>query len=941
MHGRAFHATLLLAVLGTTGCLQPRSPAVAIWAVSGDEELTHDTPPSPENDAYSSSRGELRLTAALNETVAFQLALRTGTPPAGPFQVELSDFEGPGGLLPAAMVVTLYRVQYTRIEQFRSWYPGHATRPATPTLFPDVLVPWSAPRGGGPMLLSESRNEIVWGDVHVPPTIAPGEYGGRLLVRSAANQAPVFACAVRLEVLPVALPGPRSLPVVCRVDPRDLLVAHLRWPRAPAEHTRLLPGVPSHLAPVRLANETMRRLQEHRTTPVLWASFPKLRPLGDRQVEVEWSEYDRLVAPWLDGSAFDDQVGLQVWPIPASLDYPAADKSGGLEAPQYAGLLTAYLAECQRHFAERGWLERAIVRLCPPEPLSRAAVDRVRRAAAITRQSNTGLRIMAHLPARSLRGLGWHNAPTVELPDVGAWAPPAMWFEPSALAQEQALGRQAWLVPDQPPYSGSLAVEAPLTDTWTLPWLAYRYGIDGLWIEDAANLAESRTAEPHQPQAGAGLLYAGETYGLHDTPVVSARLKRLRRGLQDYELLKLLEANGQQLLARRVAEQVVRWAGTDAGLENLLSTKEPGWPTRPEILRLARTLMLRELAGEFVRDATARQQQVASLAEWALMFNQADRVTATVDSVRLVPAPAGLRARVGVSVSNATDRPVEGRWRLPNPPPGWHVPPAVPSATPAGGRRTAEIELDLAGLAYNVDGVYPFDVVFETNGLGTFVRPARLAVAACPRIETPPRIDGRLDDWPLASNNAAGDFRLCRGPAAGPAQPTLHTQAFFCLCDERLYVAVRCALRAGEPPVWEADNIIPVDGASPWGQDVVEVLIDPRSTAEGTSSDVYCLQVKPSGLLLARRGGRTDPPIGGSEDWPCGARAAVQIERETWIVELAVPLEALGPAARTSAVWGFNVTRLDARRGEYSSWSGARGHCYAPRSLGNLIMLAR
>ncbi len=79
--------------------------------------------------------------------------------------------------------------------------------------------------------------------------------------------------------------------------------------------------------------------------------------------------------------------------------------------------------------------------------------------------------------------------------------------------------------------------------------------------------------------------------------------------------------------------------------------------------------------------------------------------------------------------------------------------------------------------------------------------------------------------------------------------------------------------------------------------------------------------------------------MGTSEPWPCGARVTVNVQHADWVAELVVPLAAFGPEARRSRVWGLNVTRLDARRGEYSSWSGARGYSYSPQSLGNLIML--
>lgn len=79
--------------------------------------------------------------------------------------------------------------------------------------------------------------------------------------------------------------------------------------------------------------------------------------------------------------------------------------------------------------------------------------------------------------------------------------------------------------------------------------------------------------------------------------------------------------------------------------------------------------------------------------------------------------------------------------------------------------------------------------------------------------------------------------------------------------------------------------------------------------------------------------------MGPSLPWPSGARAAVTSEREGWVVEIAVPLSALPPEARRQPIWGVNVTRLDAARGEYSSWSGVCGMAYRPSALGNLIML--
>jgi hypothetical protein len=927
------------------GCLSPTlPPSLSVWVVSGDDELGRDTPPNPENAIYSAARHAVQLKAAINETLSLQVGLRTTAAPDGPYDLRVGDLVGPSATLASHDVTTVWRVHDTRVDTFRSWYPEHTGRPATPTPCPDALVPWDAPRGGGPLTLADPGSAAIWIDIHLPPTTAPGEYRGTLELRAARTGQTVFACELRIDVLAVALPDRRSLPVICRVDPRDLLTTHLRWPRLAAAETRLLPQVPSHLAAVHLVNETMQLLEEHRTNPVLWASFPKFRPAGDRSVEVTWDDYDRLVAGWLDGSAFRDRVPLDVWAIPADIDYPAAERNGGLDSPQYGRLLGGYLAACRQHFAARGWLDKAVWRPCPPEPLTADSVASVRRAAEIAAASETNVALMAHLPAESLRSLGWFEAPTIDISGVGVWAPPAMWYEPEAMQRARGQGQKTWLMPDCPPYSASLAVEAPATDARVLPWQAYRYGAAALWVEHAAEFGpDVPTATALRSWAGPGLLCSGEPFGIRDRPLPSVRLKRLCRGLQDYELLKLLEANGKSLLAHQLAEQIVRWACTAACLDNLVTCKESGWPRDPGILALARTLMLQELAGEFDPNPAARQQQIASLAQWGVLMTQRDRVSARIDGVRLTSQPRGLSATVLGSVLNATNRPLDGRWALVNPPTDWQLAAPVSMSLQPGVRRPARIDVALAGFAYNVDGAYPFELAFDSSALGEFRVPARLAAAACPPVTNAPVIDGRLADWPLAANNAAGDFRLCRASrlesAAAPDTPRLSTRAFFGLDDQNLYVAVRCELRVGEPPVWRADNAVPIDGTIPWSQDVVEILLDPRGTAAGTSSDLYCLQVKPTGLLIARKGCRTEPPMGHSEVWSCGARVAVDVQREAWSVEIALPLAALEPAARRQPLWGFNVTRLDARRGEYSSWSGARGDCYTPAAMGNLIML--
>ncbi len=90
---------------------------------------------------------------------------------------------------------------------------------------------------------------------------------------------------------------------------------------------------------------------------------------------------------------------------------------------------------------------------------------------------------------------------------------------------------------------------------------------------------------------------------------------------------------------------------------------------------------------------------------------------------------------------------------------------------------------------------------------------------------------------------------------------------------------------------------------------------------------------------LSATGCRTDPPIGRTHPWRPKAELRIETTREAWTLELRLPLPSLGPRVLDNTVRGFNVTRLDASRGECCCWSAARRHCYSPQSMGNLILL--
>lgn len=934
---------LAIALMPAIGCAPPGASGLAVWAVSDTRELTPDSEPLPENEVYSATGRNIRLNAAINETVAFQLGVRalSSTVGSGPLDVSVSDFSGPSGGLRAAQVVSVSRAQYVLAQQFRPWYPAHTGRSATPRLVADMLIPWNAPRGGGPLTLDGSQCGVIWVDLFVPPTTAPGEYKATIELTDTRAKASAYRGEIMLRVRPVALPSERTFPVLCRVDVRPLLALHLNWPIDTVEETRLLPDVPAHQSAIRLLEGTMRLLHSHRTIPLPANCYPKYRITNERAVEIDWAAYDALMQRWLDGSALPDRVPIERWLVPISLDYPAPPRGVGLESPRVARLMAAYLAECKRHFEQRGWGDRAIVQLEPPGELTAERVERVRRATAILAQSEARFPLVAHLPVRTLRGLGWQAAPTIELADAPIWAPPADWFEPEAMLRARGGGQETWFVPSSPPYSGSLAIEAPPTDARQLAWQAARHGAQAIWIQHAAAIGLPRGASPSDAglqRSDDCLVYPGVEFGIVESPIASARLKRLRRGIQDAEMLRLLDERGGARLAQRATEQLVRWAFTDAAGANLLATHATGWSQDPYAYWLARELLLSELSSDDKLARGESEETVRLLADWGRLMSQNDRVSVEIDGVRLESGDSQLRGSVRMTVSNATPRALTGRVSLPVLPSGWAQKADVPVAVQPGGRAMPVVELSLASLTYNTGGVYPFAVVLRTDELGDVEAQGRLAIAACPTVERAPIVDGELGEWEATTSNTLGDFKLVRGSGgAGDRSPTCATQSFFCTDEQRLYVAVVCALPVEERPSWQSNNVVPIDGSVPWGQDVVEILLSPRNVQAGSGGDMFVLQIKPSGVAIGRKGCLTDPPMNASTPWQHGAEVSVTTRGGAWIVEAAIPLSALDASALSSRIWGANVTRLDAKRGEYSSWSGARGTCYLPERLGNLI----
>lgn len=191
----------------------------------------------------------------------------------------------------------------------------------------------------------------------------------------------------------------------------------------------------------------------------------------------------------------------------------------------------------------------------------------------------------------------------------------------------------------------------------------------------------------------------------------------------------------------------------------------------------------------------------------------------------------------------------------------------------------------------------------------------------CPKVCTPPAIDGKLDDeaWKIAP-----PIRLVLSTTGEPA--TKKTIARMCWDDSCLYVSFDC----DDADVWgtytKRDDPI-------YNEEVCEVFVSPACNLK----NYYEFNVSPRNIVFDSDvydpiDGRTSPPT--TSLWNCeGLRTAVCIDGtldcrtdtdKGWSAEFAIPFAGLGRSTpKPGERWRLNLYRIDLspQPVEFQAWS--------------------
>ena len=935
--GKPLCLALVLVPAFIGGCDFGSIDSPTVWVASEMVNLTDRTAPSSDPLIFDADRGTVKLFAAANETVSFQLVVDGGLEGIKNLHISTTDLAGDKKTKIAAENVRIFRCLPIRVSRYPPWYLRLVDAAGEETNFYDPLVPIDSEKAGQPFNLEPKERMVFWVDVRVPRRTEFGRYAGTLRIRASRHED--WTARLDLKVYNFVLPDARPLAAVGGFDHAMLFSRFLSRRGRPFVPTRLDPKNPLVRRGLILFRQLMRLAHEHRLDLFDRGIHPIMKRDAFGKVRLDWKDYDSIVRPYLSGAAFEDRIGCVAWPVPFSESWPVPKHYGGTGSELYAETIVELLTDCRKHFSLMNAEEQVFLWPYRGRP-DAAAYERYLHLARIARKADTETPILSQLPPDPPRLTGW-NVPQEFTRLTNIFAPRGEWLDPAraagATTPENPLAG-VWLSPGTPPYLPSLGVIATPADVRAFCWFAMKYKCTGLFLPETLHWTDDIFA----PAAGSEtrLFYPGTIVGI-ETVLPSVRLKRLRRGLQDLAYLWVLQQRHREGIAQTIIDAMARYAGLQAVGDNYQDVRLGGWVQDAATWQMARRLLAEEVQAVVQPSEMSTRQLIAQRLAWH-RFDERTH-TVRVEQVRSRITLAGkngpLRATVMLDLYNEHSREVDVRVKIEKLPPGWKAVAGEVNLSPLPAATQRIVILEAEGMHAPIDSSakmrLPVSITIDKSVRKEIYADVPFLLAG--RSKKPPTIDGKLDDWPIRVGNTAGKFKLIGRRGRSGAGLAKRQSLVFVLFDEKnLYVAFRCEEPTPQAIVAKTNNIIHYEQLMACGEDLVEVILDPGARAKGPE-DLYHIVVKPNGVLVTERGVRSDPPLGRVRPWPASVSLAVGKQNDVWIVELAIPRSAFGQAGNET-FWGVNFTRFATQGAEASSWSGSPRYFYDLKNLGTMFV---
>lgn len=450
---------------------------------------------------------------------------------------------------------------------------------------PDALIPskdaiFGEARNAFPVTVSAGRNASAWIDVFVPAGASAGWYKGTVTLKSA--NAVLGTVPIRLKVWNVSLPSTGSLRTFFGMSDEGPCDAHYG---SVAKCAPAAGGASGDAGAEALHVLYATFALDHRIT------------IGDAVYRGpgggDWAHFDATYGPLMNGTAQTRLQGAKL----TTLRY------------QDDPMDTSQLGAWAQHFQAKGWFDRLVYYHCDePGGSGCSFADAQTEENAVHGVSPD----FTTLLTTSLRSALDNDL----LSSVDILAPSALDMQPHGHISERSAydtkflslspKKQLFWYQSCDAHESCDAAGTPggTTSTWpsymadaspvrnrVFQWMAYLFHVQGelyyvtdLCFQQSCGLGVAQTRDPFQSIyafSGNGdgtLFYPGRPSaigGTHDIPLSSIRLELIREGMQDYELLHLLDAAGDTDFATQQVSGFVRGLDDfDADASHLTGARE-------------------------------------------------------------------------------------------------------------------------------------------------------------------------------------------------------------------------------------------------------------------------------------------------------------------------------------------------------------------------------
>jgi hypothetical protein len=429
--------------------------------------------------------------------------------------------------------VTAHHVGYVVVGSHSDDTPADELIGEAPGWYPDPL--WNFP-----LDLERNRTHSLWITIAVPANAAPGLYRGTLLVR--AKKRVLARTSFRIHVLPAAVPVQQTLKVTNWFNLGD---ATSRQFYNASQFSDSWWTLVENIAKV---------MADHRQNVVITPLMDLVAPRADGGIlAYDFSNFDRWVETfqkagvigYIEGSHLLSRAGS----YDAALTVPiflvdngkVIKQDVGPDDPRVEPYLKGFLSALNAHLAEKNWKSIYFQHILDEphgnEPPYYARVtDLVRRT----------------LPdVLTMDAVDASDMPEELKKNTDVWVPQLGRFDNQMELIRDRIqgGREVWfytcLFPNKR-YLNRL-IDYPLLKVRLLHWLNFRYGFTG-FLHWGWNYWTPEPVKDTQPviDANTQLLPPGDAFIVYPdrerkSVYSSIRLETMREGIEDYELLRMLQ----------------------------------------------------------------------------------------------------------------------------------------------------------------------------------------------------------------------------------------------------------------------------------------------------------------------------------------------------------------------------------------------------------------